>query len=62
MGYSVDVNSIMPLLSQNPAVMNVTPEMVSLTKPEGFSAEPAADQEDSADRVEDMAQQASELG
>ena len=35
MGYSVDINSIMSLLSNNPAVMNATPEMITMTAPEG---------------------------
>jgi hypothetical protein len=35
MGYSVDVNSIMMLLSNSPTVMNATPEMITLTAPEG---------------------------
>jgi hypothetical protein len=28
MGYSIDVNSIIPLLSRNAAVLNATPEMI----------------------------------
>ena len=62
MGYSVDVNSIMPMLSQNPGVMNVTPEIITLTKPEGFSGSPEGEKTDSAKRVKDMAMQATEIG
>ena len=69
MGYSVNVNSIMPLLSNNPVVLNATPEVVKLTKPDGasaqgeFTAEPDTDsiadkEEDNADHVADMAQNA----
>src|SRR5271165_721055 len=55
MGYSIDVNSIMPLLSRNPVVLNATPEMIKMTEPEGASVG-TGDTEDSAARVSDMAQ------
>lgn len=60
MGYSVDVNSVLPLLSNNPAVMNATPEMIRFTQPEGMAQGPGGD--DSADQVSDMAQQATNIG
>ena len=60
MGYSVDVNSILPLLMNNPVVSNATPEMIALTPPEG--AEGAGQGEDSADQVSDMAQNATDIG
>lgn len=60
MGYSVNVNSILPLLSDNPAIMNATPEMISLTAPEGATGDGAEDVEDGEARVSDMASQAAE--
>jgi len=63
MGYAVDVNSIMSLLSNNPVVMNATPEMIQLTAPEG-SAQGGAPgvAQDSAAQVSDMAQKANSIG
>ena len=61
MGYSIDVNSIMPLLSNNPVVMNATPEMIQMTQPDGASADAGSGQ-DSADQVADMAQAATKIG
>jgi hypothetical protein len=58
MGYSVDINSILPLLSNNPTVMNATPEMIVMTAPEGVSNASGTDGEDSASRVSDMAAKA----
>ena len=58
MGYSVDINSIIPLLGNNPTVMNATPEMIVMTAPEGMSDTDGADGEDSASRVSDMAAKA----
>lgn len=58
MGYSVDINSIMPLLSNNPTVMNATPEMIVMTAPEGVSNADGTSGEDSASRVSDMAAKA----
>lgn len=57
MGYSVDVNSIIPLLSNNPTVMNATPEMIVMTEPEGVSVS-GDEQDDSAAHVRDMASKA----
>jgi hypothetical protein len=60
MGYAVDVNSIMQLLSRNPAVLNATPEMIKMTEPEGST--PGGDAaDDSAQKVSDMAQSATNL-
>lgn len=61
MGYAVDVNSIIPLLSNNPAVMNATPEMITMTAPEGASAGSGGDTQDSAAQVSDMAQKATKI-
>lgn len=64
MGYAVDQNSIIPLLSSMPSVMNASPESVSLTRPEGNSAGGDFDDptENSADKVNDMAQKATDIG
>lgn len=61
MGYAVDVNSIMGLLSRNPAVLNATPTMVRFTPPEGTSPAGKPTQ-DSAAQVSDMAQSATKIG
>lgn len=63
MGYAVDVNSIMTLLSNNPAVMNATPEQITMTPPEGSAQGSAGGDgtQDSASRVSDMAQKANSL-
>ena len=61
MGYSVDKNSVMSLLQNNPAVMNATPEMINMTAPEGGAGGGTSDQ-DSASRVSDMAAKATKLG
>lgn len=62
MGYSVDVNSIMSLLSNNPAVMNATPEMITMVTPDGQTAGQGTGAQDSASRVSDMASKATKLG
>jgi hypothetical protein len=62
MGYSVDANSIMSLLSRNPAVLNATPELVKMTQPEGVAQGGAAPTTDSASRVKDMAAKATKIG
>lgn len=59
MGYSIDVNSIMQLLSKNPMVLNATPEMINMTQPDGASG--AVDPQDSASKVSDMAQKATTI-
>jgi hypothetical protein len=62
MGYAIDVNSILPLLGNNPAVMNATPEMITMTSPEGGAAGQGSADQDSASMVSDMASKASSLG
>lgn len=62
MGYSVDVNSIMMLLSNSPTVMNATPEMITLTAPEGSAQGGDTDAEDNANAVSDMAMSNAEQG
>jgi hypothetical protein len=57
MGYSVNVNSIMQLLSNNPVVLNATPEMIKLTKPDGASAEDNIDAEPDTDSIADKEQE-----
>lgn len=60
MGYSVDVNSILPLLSNDPLVSAATPEMITMTPAEGQEGEGQG--QDSASQVSDMAQKANPLG
>jgi len=60
MGYSVDVNSLMSLLQNNPIVMNATPENITLTGPENASG--AGQTQDNAARVSDMAAKATKIG
>jgi len=62
MGYSVDVNSIMSLLNDNPLIMNATPEMITLSPPEGAAQGAGGPTQDSAAQVSDMAQKATNLG
>lgn len=57
MGYAVNNNNILSLLDNNPVVMNATTEIVKLTPEEN---ENENDTEDSAEKVKDMAQRASE--
>ena len=57
MGYSVSVNSIMPLLSNNPVVLNATPEIIKLTKPDGASAEDNVNAEPDTDSIADKEQE-----
>lgn len=59
MGYSVDANSIMQLLQNNPAVMNATPNDVTLTGGEGSDG---GNTQDNAAKVGDMAQKATKIG
>jgi len=59
MGYSIDVNSLMNLLQNNPTIMNVTPQSIKLTGPENAGAGQA---QDSAARVSDMAAKATKIG
>ena len=63
MGYAVDKNSIMVLLSRNPMVLNATPQNVHLTEPEGAGEMGAGSgAQDSASQVSDMAAKATKIG
>lgn len=62
MGYSVDQNSIMSLLARNPMVLNATPSAIKLTSPEGVMPGQGASGQDSASKVNAMAQKANSLG
>jgi hypothetical protein len=57
MGYAIDTNSIIQLLSNNPTVMNATPEEITMTSPDGSSTN-TGNEQDSASQVSNMAQQA----
>lgn len=61
MGYSVSDNSLMLLLSRNPAVLNATPSFVRLSDPEGAEFGGSDPAQDTAARVGDMAQKATKL-
>ena len=61
MGYSVTVNSLMPLLSRNPMVMNATPQMIKFVQPEGAGSSGGDSGQDSASKVSDMAASATKL-
>lgn len=62
MGYSVSVNSVLSLLAGNSLIVNATPEMITLGGDEmAVSDSDSGDDQDSAARVKDMAQQASGL-
>jgi hypothetical protein len=61
MGYSVDSNSILSLLSSNPVVTNATTEFIELVKTDTQSAETGSVQ-DSAAHVRDMARRAVDIG
>lgn len=58
MGYSVNVNSLMSLLQNNPAVTNITPEIITLAGSEISSPEQT---QDSAAQVSDMAAKATKI-
>lgn len=62
MGYAVNVNSIMGLLSRNPSVLNATPTIVRFTPPEGAPQGGSDPSKDAAAQVSDMAQQATNIG
>lgn len=62
MGYAVDENSIMALLSRNPSVLNATPTIVRMTPPEGVNQGGSEPSKDAAAQVSDMAQQATNIG
>jgi len=58
MGYSINVNNIVGLLQNNPNITNVTPEEITLTGGENINDMG----QDSAEKVKDMARNASKLG
>ncbi len=60
MGYSVDTNSLMTMLQNNPIVMNATPESITLTGPENSTG--GGQTQDNAARVSDMASKATKIG
>ena len=60
MGYSVDANSLMTMLQNNPIVMNATPESITLTGPENATG--TGQTQDNAARVSDMASKATKIG
>lgn len=62
MGYSVDENSIMSLLSRNPMVLNATPSSIRFTSPEGANPGQGASGKDAAAQVSTMAQKATKIG
>jgi len=62
MGYAVDENSIISLLSRNPTVLNATPTLVRLTGAEGTEPGGGDPSKDTAARVGDMAQKATKIG
>jgi hypothetical protein len=62
MGYAVDSNSIMTLLTQVPIAVNSTPDQISLAQPEGASSATDDPTQDSAAKVSDMAQAATKIG
>lgn len=62
MGYSVDENSIMALLSRNPMVLNATPSSITFTSPEGVNPGQGASGKDAAAQVSSMAQKATKIG
>jgi hypothetical protein len=59
-GYSIDIDSLLTLLQNDPIVTNATPDTIELVPP---SAELSGDDEtqDSAARVNDMAQKATKI-
>jgi hypothetical protein len=59
MGYSVDVNSLMAMLQNNPIVASATPESITLTGQEGAAG---GQTQDNASRVSDMAAKATKIG
>jgi hypothetical protein len=60
MGYSIDANSILPLLQRNASVLNATPTQVTL-KTANTVATGGGDTQDNAAKVGDMAQKANSL-
>jgi hypothetical protein len=61
-GYSVSIQSVIPMLTSNPMVMNVTPDTVELASPSVAGADQSQQTQDSAAQVTDMAQKATKIG
>jgi hypothetical protein len=61
MGYSVNSNSIMTLLSRNPVVLNATPSVVRFTQPENSLSGKGSPGSDSATQVSALAQKATKI-
>lgn len=62
MGYSVNANSIMLLLSRNPMVLNATPTVIKMTGAEGASAGAEGSVQDTDAKVSDLAAKATKIG
>lgn len=58
MGYSVNINSLLSMLQNNPSVVNMTTDSITLAGPE---TAPSDQTQDSAARVKDMAAKATKL-
>lgn len=61
-GYSVSIESIIPLLTSNPIVMNATSDTVELASPSAAGPGRSQQTQDSAAQVTDMAQKATKIG
>jgi hypothetical protein len=62
MGYSVNANSILTLLSTNPNVTSATPKVINLQSPEDDQAQASSGSgQDNADHVSSLAQKANTL-
>lgn len=61
MGYAISVDSLTVMLQDNPMVMSITPDIITLSTPEGGETIDA-NPEDNASKVSDMAQDATDLG
>ena len=61
MGYSVDVNSLMTMLQNNPAITGATPETITFASQDA-NAQAGGPTQDSASQVSDMAQSATKIG
>lgn len=63
MGYAVDIKNIIPLLNNSTSVSSATPTSIVLQGQEADAGiSPENDGEDSAEKVSDMAQDATDIG
>lgn len=62
MGYSVDVNSILALLQDNPAITGATADSITFASINNEVNPPAGNTQDNASRVSDMASKATHIG